>query len=96
MLGYKTSVILPETGKENRIELQPEALNIKEVYVRAPKVAMEGDTIKFAAKTFTDLDDKTLADIMKKMPGIEVAKDGTVKYNGKEIGNFYIEGIDMS
>jgi len=95
MLGYKTSVILPETGKENRIELQPEALNIKEVYVRAPKVAMEGDTIKFAAKTFTDLDDKTLADIMKKMPGIEVAKDGTVKYNGKEIGNFYIEGIDM-
>ena len=95
MLGYRTSVTLPEAGKENKIELQPEALNIKEVYVRAPKVAMEGDTIKFAAKTFTDMDDKTLADIMKKMPGIEVAKDGTVKYNGKDIGNFYIEGIDM-
>ena len=31
----------------------------------------------------------------KKMPGMEVSDKGEIKYNGKAINKFYIEGHDM-
>ena len=43
--------------------------------------------------TFDDL--VRIADVLRKMPGIEVAKSGEIRYNGQPINNFYIEGLDM-
>lgn len=71
------------------------SLRLKEVVVTAKKIKQRGDTISYSAATYRDKNDKTLADLLAKMPGIEVKPDGQVTYNGKWISEFYIEGMDM-
>ena len=42
-----------------------------------------------------EIQDKSLADVIKKMPGMEVSASGQIKYQGQAINKFYIEGKDM-
>lgn len=96
MLGYASREIAPaKDGGPMRIALDPAATPIREVVVKAPRVSMQGDTITYNARSFTDVKDKSLADILKKMPGIEVSKSGQVKYQGEAINKLYIDGVDM-
>ena len=36
-----------------------------------------------------------MEDVLKKLPGIKVAENGSVTYQGKAINKFYIEGKDL-
>lgn len=96
LMGYE-SVNLPlQIGqKEYRVSLKPKAIQIKEVTVKAPKIRTKGDTIVYNVSRFADSQDKTIADVLKKMPGIDVETNGRISYNGKTINKFYIEGLDM-
>ena len=68
---------------------------IREVIVRAPAVTRRRDTLTYTVAKYADATDRSIGDVLRKMPGIEVAKSGEVKYNGKAINKFYIEGMDM-
>ena len=68
---------------------------IREVIVRAPAVTRRRDTLTYTVAKYADATDRSIGDVLRKMPGIEVAKSGEVKYNGKAINKFYIEGLDM-
>lgn len=68
---------------------------IREVIVRAPAVTRRRDTLTYTVAKYADATDHSIGDVLRKMPGIEVAKSGEVKYNGKAINKFYIEGLDM-
>ena len=96
LMGYE-SVNLPlQTGKkEYRVSLKPKTIQMKEVTVKAPKIRTKGDTIVYNVSRFADAQDKTIADVLKKMPGIDVETSGRISYNGKAINKFYIEGLDM-
>jgi hypothetical protein len=37
----------------------------------------------------------TIGDVLKKLPGITVASDGTISYNNKRISNLYIDGDNL-
>ena len=78
-----------------RVELQPQALNIREVVVRAPKVNLFGDTVEFNVQSFVEQQDKSISDVLKRMPGVEVREGGDIYYNGESIGNLYVEGMDL-
>jgi hypothetical protein len=39
--------------------------------------------------------DRSIGDVIKKMPGIEVADNGKVSYNGKPISNLYVDGDNV-
>ncbi len=102
MLGYATVTLalVPDgnsvTDWQNiRVELQPQALNIKEVVVRAPKVNLFGDTVEFNVQSFVEQQDKSISDVLKRMPGVEVREGGDIYYNGESIGNLYVEGMDL-
>lgn len=71
------------------------SLELKEVIVTAKKIKQSGDTISYSAATLRSKKDKTLEDLLRKMPGIEVKSDGQITYNGQWINEFYIEGLDM-
>jgi hypothetical protein len=45
--------------------------------------------------SFAEQSDRTISDILRKMPGIEVAPSGTILYNDKPINRFYVEGLDL-
>ena len=77
------------------ISLKEKATELKGVNIKAPSIRQRGDTIAYSVASFADAGDKTLSDVLKKMPGIEVQDDGRIKYNGKDINKFYIEGHDM-
>lgn len=76
-------------------KLQSEATEIKEVQLKTKMITSRGDTISYDLKAFDNKNDRTLADIMKKIPGIEVNADGTILYQGNAINKFYVEGKDL-
>jgi hypothetical protein len=96
MMGFGTQTVPLEQGKKiYNIQLSEQATELKEVIVKAPSIHQRGDTITYIVSSFADAQDKSLADVLKKMPGIEVDKSGSIKYNGVSINKFYIEGKDM-
>jgi hypothetical protein len=76
-------------------KLQGEATEIKEVQLKTKMITARGDTIAYDLKAFDSKSDRTLADVMKKIPGIEVNTDGTILYQGNAINKFYVNGKDL-
>ena len=96
LMGYEPVSLPLEIGKKKyRVSLKPKAFRIKEVMVKAPKIRTKRDTIVYNVSRYADSQDRTIADVLKKMPGIDVEKSGRISYNGKTINKFYIEGLDM-
>lgn len=97
-MGYEEKrIVLNAQGIKEaaNVVLKEVSFKLKEVVVRAPKVQMRGDTIVFNVESFAKSTDKALADVLKRIPGIEVDDGGNVKYNGEPINKFYIEGADL-
>lgn len=76
-------------------KMESEATEIKEVKLKTKMVTARGDTISYDLKAFDSKSDRTLADVLKKMPGIEVNTDGTILYQGNAINKFYVNGKDL-
>ncbi|REC44752.1 carboxypeptidase-like regulatory domain-containing protein [Chryseobacterium pennipullorum] len=76
-------------------KMQSEATEIKEVQLKTKMITARGDTISYDLKAFNSKNDRTLADVMRKIPGIEVNKDGTILYQGNAINKFYVNGKDL-
>lgn len=95
-LGYRTEEvkISNRTFRKNFI-LYPEAVVLKEVHVKPRVIEKNGDTLSYNVTSFKMEQDRSIADVLKKMPGISVSSNGSVKYQGKPINKFYIEGLDL-
>lgn len=59
------------------------------------KVKIEKDTTTIKVASFANQTEQTIEDILKKLPGIEVQKDGSIKAHGKSITKLMIEGEDL-
>ena len=75
--------------------LPTEATEIKEVLLKSKLITKRGDTISYDIKSFDAKNDRTLADVLKRMPGIEVNKDGSILYQGQPLSKFYVNGKDL-
>lgn len=96
MMGYGTMALgSAEMSQEMRIFLVQKAFDLREVVVRAPKVDLSGDTVSYNVQSFVEQQDKSISDVLRRMPGVEVKTDGTISYNGESIGNLYVEGMDI-
>lgn len=95
MLGYATRIIPADMDDIMHIKMEIEPIRLNEVIVRAPKVKLAGDTVRFNVNSFAEIQDKSISDVLKRMPGIEVRKDGSIYYNGELIDNLYVEGTDI-
>ena len=77
------------------ITVENKAIELKEIVVKSRKIYSDSDTINYNVASFLSQNDRVLADVLKKMPGISVDETGQVSYQGKPIKNFYIEGLDL-
>ncbi len=77
--------------KKYVLKTDQQQLNGVEIKYEMP-VSIKGDTIIYNADSFTNGNEKKLGDVLKKMPGIEVEKDGTVKVEGKTVKKVMVEG----
>ncbi|MDE5924461.1 MAG: TonB-dependent receptor [Muribaculaceae bacterium] len=97
-LGYDSYRLNPPADKDTKnlkIMLKAGATELKEVVVTAPEVVLRGDTLSYQLSAFAGKGDVTLKDAMRNLPGIDIADNGKIKYLGKDISNFYIEGLDL-
>lgn len=62
------------------------------VSATATPVKMKTDTIEYNANAFHVSESAKLGELLKKMPGIKVAKDGSVKVNGEKIDKITMDG----
>ncbi|WP_321517782.1 carboxypeptidase-like regulatory domain-containing protein [uncultured Bacteroides sp.] len=95
-MGF-ASTWVPTQGfmEESDIYLQSKAIMIKEVKYVSKRLKQEGDTLKYSVSGFRMPQDRCIGDVIKKLPGIEVSKEGEIKYQGKPINSFYIEGLNL-
>lgn len=77
------------------VTLEDNITRLKEVTVSLPKIQQRGDTLSYRLSAFIGKGDVSLEDAMKKIPGIQVEENGGIQYLGKDISNFYIEGLDL-
>lgn len=95
-LGYKTMVV--EIANQNCVKnfsLQTDAIMLHEVHVKPPAISKVGDTLTYNVDRFKLEQDRSISDVLRKMPGIEVSEAGSISYQGKPISKFYIEGLDL-
>ena len=95
-LGYAKKRMAVVKGREMVVEMMPKAFALKEVQVKGMPVFGRQDTTFFDLKRYVSASDNTLKDVLKKLPGIDVADDGTVSFNGKDISRFTIEDLDLA
>ncbi|MFN4284904.1 MAG: hypothetical protein ACK4E8_02980 [Lacibacter sp.] len=96
-LQYKTIVKrLPITALTNfAIQLEAEVKSLPEVVVKPQGIYQRKDTINYPAELFIQKQDMVVADFLKRLPGIEVTQSGEVRYQGRPINRYYIEGLDL-
>lgn len=96
MLGYlsKTLNIKNESQTFN-ISLESADIHLKEVKIESAMIWQRSDTLVYSVGAFKSNQDRTIGDLLKKLPGIEVNNSGGIKYKGEPINKFYIEGLDL-
>ncbi len=95
-INYRNELCVVENKNQKlTFVLSPEVKQLKEVVIRGAPVTRHGDTIDYSVYAFADQKDRVLADVLKKMPGIEVDQDGKIYYQGRPIQKYYIEGMDL-
>jgi len=77
------------------LQLQKEYKTLKEVIITEAPVMVKGDTIAFRADAFKTKPNATVEDLLKKMPGMQVEKDGTVKAQGENVQKVYVDGKEF-
>ena len=98
MLGYKP-FIKEKYFRQAGIDMGTIKLQVDEQFLEAAVVSDIGnpivvkkDTVEFNASSFRVGANAMLKDLLKRMPGMEVTEDGTVKFNGEAIDRLTVGG----
>jgi hypothetical protein len=96
-IGYEKKIIaVAELTRSYDLILVDSEINLKTVVVKnRPVLTLNGDTLNYKTADFADKQDRSIGDVLKKMPGIEVSEEGKVSYNGKGISALYIDGDNV-
>lgn len=91
----KQSIPLDSVSFPLTVYMEPGTTLLKEVTVKADRIREQGDTITYNVGSFAQQQDRSIGDVLKRMPGIDVANNGKIQYQGEDINKFYIEGSDL-
>lgn len=86
---------LPELIRVD-VALFPAPLELEEVTVRAETGIRVGkDTVEIRASAYATGSERVAEDLLKRLPGIEVGADGSIRVRGKAVSKVLIEGDDL-
>ena len=95
-MGYETiTETISNQSQSKNFSLIEKVFDLKEVIVKTSPIRQKGDTIKYFVNSFSKEQDRSIGDVLKRMPGIEVLSDGKILYQGRPINKYYIEGLDL-
>jgi len=96
-MGYKSQVKRIIGAAPVDFVLQASINQLQAVVVKSsrPVLRVNGDTLNYKVSEFANPQDRTIGEVIKKLPGITVAADGTISYNNKPISTVYIGGDNL-
>ena len=99
-LGLKTATKDIEVAKAavnaGEIAMSDDGVDLKDVNVTATiPIVVKKDTIEFDAKSIKVRENAVVEDLLKKVPGVEVAKDGSIKAQGETITKVKVDGKEF-
>jgi len=68
---------------------------LDEIIIEAPPVTLVGDTVQYNAGSFKTQPNASVEDLLKKLPGVKVEKDGTVKAQGEKVQKVLVDGKEF-
>ncbi|PJB59752.1 MAG: hypothetical protein CO098_01720 [Bacteroidetes bacterium CG_4_9_14_3_um_filter_41_19] len=92
----KIKYTLPNQSQWVEFVLSPDVKLLETITVRAKPIEQRGDTISYLVGQFVGKEDNSIADVLRKLPGIEVEESGKILYQGLPINKFYVEGLDLT
>ena len=97
-MGYET-VEMPFTLSSNNpvfqtgaVYLQPLPKLMEDIIVKTSPITINGDTTDISVSQFKTIPNATAEDLLKKLPGVEVEKDGTIKTQGEKVTRVLVNG----
>lgn len=92
-LGYETTTfnITPAENTTKHIVLKEAKNQLDEVVIELP-VTVKQDTIIYNTDKFVDGSERKLKNVLKKLPGVEVDKNGGVTVQGKKVTKLLVDG----
>lgn len=100
-LGFQTYYQQIETNEDvidaGTIILVPEQKLLEEVVVTEDRlpIRIKGDTIEYDAGAFRTQPNAVVEDLFRKLPGVQVESDGTIKTQGKEVNKVLVDGKEF-
>lgn len=100
-MGYNTvyrNIQVKETQERPlRVRLTADKVMLEEVKIlaAATPVVVKEDTLVYNAEAFRVTDGAMLEDLVKKLPGAQLSKDGKLVVNGKEIKKVLVDGKEF-
>ncbi len=100
MLGYEEyRGAVPKSSLREPviIRLRPRDFSLQEVTVpgKRPAVVARGDTVEYSVAQYRSQTDRTLGEVLNKMEGFEVTREGEIKYQSRRVNKVLIEGRDI-
>jgi hypothetical protein len=89
------AAIIPNKTQTRNFVAKENVRELKEVFIKAPRMWGERDTINYLVESFRTGNDLVIGDVLKKLPGIDVKESGEILYRGKPVNKFYIENMDL-
>jgi hypothetical protein len=80
-----------------KITLTDKSKLLREVIITAetPPVTLLGDTIQYNAGSFRTVPNASVEELLKKLPGVKVDRDGTVKAQGEKVKKVLVDGKEF-
>ncbi len=96
-MGYKSQVksIIGVAPVDFALQVSVNQLQAVVIKSSRPVLRVNGDTLSYKVSEFANPQDRTIGEVIKKLPGITVASDGTISYNNKPISTVYIGGDNL-
>src|SRR5687768_4898494 len=98
-IGYRPDTIrMAAHGNDSvystRIQLVKSAGNLMEIVLRSviPPVIVKNDTLVYNTNTVKTEPNATIGDLIKKLPGMQVDKEGNITLHGQKVEKIYVDG----
>lgn len=100
LMGYKTfeqEIVVDKNIDLGEIKFAEDVtvLDAASVSAVGNPIIVKKDTIEYSAASFKTSDNDMLEELLKKLPGVEVASDGTITANGETITKIMIDGKEF-
>lgn len=92
---YSQEIALENKEIDIEVLLEKSSTILDEIVIEQTRISRKGDTINYLAHLFKNTDDRTLSDLIKRLPGLSVSNTGQISYQGEPINKFYIDGLDL-